>query len=238
MKRFKGCFIAFLIFLSLASSQRAHAAWSAAELYCNVNGTVESKVNPGPTPGAGCVSGWDFSSFNTTTGLGIIKYTTNNLGANKALLFFNLDFLLDALGNNAFDETGTIAGSAAPGQHFELDDSNIGNIYPNFLSGTPDGLNQLTVPTDVAATMGWSFNLSTAQTATLSWTVATTNPGGFYLSQSDPTDAQSIFYSSSLDIRGSEVPEPMPEPNQMLPLAIVLACFGGAIRKYRRLVVR
>lgn len=228
----------FLLFFSV--SQQAQGAWSVQELYCNVNGSIETKVAPGPAPGTGCVSGWNFAAYNTTTGLGTITYTTSNVGANNALLFFNLDFLDDVLGTDVFDETGGITGTAAAGQLFEVDDSgfgvNVGDIYTNFSSGTPDGLafkNGLIDsdnPTDVAALMGWNFNLAAGDTATITWTVATTNPGGFYLSQFDATDDQTVFYNSSLRIDNGQVPEPY----QIVPLTLLSAWLGIKVWKRRR----
>lgn len=232
----------FLLFFSV--SQQAQGAWSLAEMYCNVNGSVETKVELGPTPGAGCVSGWNFGGYNTNTGLGTITYTTTNVGNNNALLFFNLDYLDDVLGSNAYDETGGITGTAAAGQLFEIDDSEVpplhvgsGDIYTNFINGTPDGLafkNGLLDsdnPTDVAALMGWNFNLAAGDTATITWTVATTNPGGFYLSQFDSDDDQTVFYNSSLSIQnGGQVPEPY----QIVPLTLLSAWLGIKVWKRRR----
>lgn len=230
----------FLLFFSV--SQQAQGAWSLFELYCNVNGTTQSKVNTFGGP-AGCSTGWNFGGYNTTTGLGTITYTTSNVGANNALLFFNLDFLDDVLGTDVFDETGGITGTAAAGQLFEVDDSEVsplslgsGNIFTNFMNGTPDGLafkngpTDSFNPTDVAALMGWNFNLAAGDTATITWTVATTNPGGFYLSQFDATDDQTVFYNSSLRIDNGQVPEPY----QIVPLTLLSAWLGIKVWKRRR----
>ncbi|MBL8242087.1 MAG: hypothetical protein JNM66_31970 [Bryobacterales bacterium] len=78
--------------------------------------------------------------------------------------------------------------------------------------------------------MGWNFNLAAGDTATITWTVATTNPGGFYLSQFDATDDQTVFYNSSLRIDNGQVPEPY----QIVPLTLLSAWLGIKVWKRRR----
>ncbi|MFN0103653.1 MAG: hypothetical protein ACKV2U_16375 [Bryobacteraceae bacterium] len=245
MGRFRLWSTAGLLMLFFAVSQHAHgAAWSLQELYCHVNGVNETKVGPGPVAGPGCTGGWDFSGYNLTTGLGTITYTTSTVGSNKGLLFFNLDLLGDATGNNAFDESGGITniGSASAGQLFEIDDSgfgvNAGDIYANFILGLADGLafrNGAILsdnPTDVAVVMGWNFIVPATQSAKISWIVSTTNPGGFNLFQTDPDDGLSVYYTSSLTINGGG--SQIPEPSQMVPLTLAAAWLGFRVWKQRR----
>ena len=62
---------------------------------------------------------------------------------------------------------------------------------------------------NVSMALGFDFIIMPDESATVTWVVGETAPSnGFFLSHTDPDSDASIFFSGSLDIDGSQVPEP------------------------------
>ncbi len=170
----------------------------------NINGTI---YKPGDLlPATLNTSGFDFS-----TGLGTLTLTSIPPvpGSYKFLSFF--DHEIDESVNTFFNEFGTVNGTPAAGQSWEIDEPGyvFGNIFSNFQSGALDNSNGVPAPDDVSMAMGWDFSLNPGETASIGFSINTTAPAtGFYLQQTDPDSGVSIYLSSTKSISGGEVPEP------------------------------
>jgi hypothetical protein len=87
-------------------------------------------------------------------------------------------------------------------------------------------------PDDVSMAMGWDFTLASDETATVDYLLSLIAPAsGFYLTHTDPDSQASIYFSSSLSIRGGGDPPPIPEPTTLLLVGIGLVGVAGFGRK-------
>lgn len=191
--------------LCAASLPGYGATITLAEYAFNMDGVVSN-----PTIGDVVPAAVNISGFNTATGLGTITVTMGGVGAHGFSLFLDHEIVEDL--NTFFNEIGTASGAPAAGQSWEIDEPGwvFGDIYDNFLVGTLDNSNGVpdTAPDDVSMALGWNFTLGADETGVLSFNVSETPPNaGFYLMQTDPDSQQSIFFSSSLTIRGQGVPD-------------------------------
>jgi len=160
--------------------------------------------------------GVNLSGFDTGTGLGTIAITVTGAGAHSVLGFF--DHEIDETVDTFFNEYGTTSGTAASGQSWEIDEPGwggcSGDIYANFLAGALDnstGCPSASSLDDVAMAMGWDFTLGAGQTGLIRFFLTTALPAtapSFYLTQIDPDSQGNLFFWSTLDIRGEQVPEP------------------------------
>lgn len=149
----------------------------------------------------------DITGFDESTGLGQIAISVDTAGSHNILAFF--DHEIDEAINTFFNESGQAVGSAPAGLSWEIDEPGylFGDIYDNFLAGSLDGSNGVPAGSedDVSMAMGWSFSLSSGQTATILLNLGTLAPGAdFYLAQYDPDSDAGIYLSSQLSV----VPEP------------------------------
>jgi hypothetical protein len=165
--------------------------------YLNVDGTLYNIKAPANPPLV------DLSSFDKTTGLGVITVTVKEPGTHTVLGFF--DHEIDETTNTFFNEYGATEGYPLPGQSWEIDEPGqvFGDIYTHFVNSElyNDNAVPLTDPDDVSMAIGHGFGLATGQTATVRFTISATPPAsGFYLIQTDPDSHATIYLQSSVEI--------------------------------------
>jgi len=62
---------------------------------------------------------------------------------------------------------------------------------------------------DVSMALGWDFILGLDETAFINFVLTDVIPtSGFFLTHSDPDSGESLYFASTLSIRGVAVPEP------------------------------
>ena len=172
----------------------------------NIDGTLYEASNSDPLPGNINASGFDLLS-----GLGTVTITSTGAGSHSVIAFF--DHEIDETINTFYNEYGSVNGTPAAGQSWEIDEPGyvFGNIYDNFTVGALDNSNGVpsSAPEDVSMALGWNFILGAGETAYLNLLFSTNAPtSGFYLVQTDPDSNANLYFSSTLDIKSSSVPEP------------------------------
>jgi len=121
--------------------------------------------------------------------------------------------------NGFTNEYGSVAGSAAAGQSWEIDEPGFeyGDIYDNFVAGTLDKSNGVPTPDDVAMALAWNFILADGESATVSYFLTPVQPtSGFYLAHTDPDSQASLYFYSTLTIQGGGPQPTVPEPSTLL----------------------
>ena len=195
-----------LLFVAFGGSAASAADITLFEWAINVDGTV-SNLPLDPR--------FDFSGFDTSTGLGTITAT---LGAGNHYVAAYLDHEINEGYNTWSNEYGSISGSPAANQSWEIDEpgygnSYVGDIYANLTNGTLDGMIfnnnfPLNGPEDVSMAMGWAFSVAADETATINFYVTESLLTGFYLAHSDYDAEATIYFGSTLQITQHGVPEP------------------------------
>ena len=193
--------LAALVWLAGVAPARA-ATITLFEWAVNQNGAVTSGSAP---------ANWNIAGFDTSTGLGTLTATFTSPGAHNVLLF--LDIEIDENSNTFFNEVGGTAGSPAAGQSWEIDEPGFvfGNIFTNFTLGALDGTNGVppNSPDDVSVALGWDFDVGADEVGIVTFIVTDIMPEhGFFLQQTDPDSQASVYFTSNLTIRGTQIPEP------------------------------
>ncbi len=232
--------VAFGLLLTLGSlSPMLADTTSLQSILTNVDGTTQTDY-----------TGYNTGGFNETTGIGTLTYTFN---PGPGSSFFDV-FFDHQLNLPYFNEFGTVNGSPAAGQSYEIGDSDVTNSNPNDTyvhtqNNALDNSNHLPGQTsnfggacagatcngDFAAAMGFSFTLVAGQQEVITLNVSHTNPGGFSLEDTHPVDGTNPT-ALNLFISGSAVSEPIgvsgvPEPTTTVFLGIGLAVLLVAFRR-------
>jgi hypothetical protein len=174
------------------------------------------------------------------SGLGRIDLTFTSPGSHSVGAFFDFEF--DRPANTYFNEYGEAVGAPAAGQSWEIDEPGFvfGDVYDNLILGSFDNRNEVPqgLEEDVSLALGWDFNLSAGQTASLSLFTGLTAPEDtFYLSHTDPEmgnsfdESQSLYFWGELDVVGS--PVTVPEPSAWMLMAAGMISLVARRRVFR-----
>jgi len=186
-------------------------------------------------------SAFDFSNgYQSGGGLGSLSITITGAGVHFVGAFF--DHEIDEAINGFSNETGSVSGSPAVGQAWEIDEPGYvnGDIFENFQSSALDNgigtsvYGDTSFPEDVSVAMGWNFSLNAGDTATIDFILSDlVVPAGFYLTHADPDSSANIYFSGNLTVTpGGEVPEPC----TMLLLGTgVLGLLGLGRKKFKKI---
>jgi hypothetical protein len=210
--------------MALASLPASASVVDLFEYAFNIDGTVSDNFAPAEA---------DITGFDTGTGLGTISVSVGGAGSHYVSLF--VDHEIDEADNTFFNENGAISGVAAAGQTWEIDEPGYvsGDIYDNFLASELDDMNALPAGSedDVSMAQGWDFALAAGETAEVTFVLALMQPtSGFYLSHTDPDSAETLYFSSSVDISSSAV---VPIPGAVWLFGTALVGLGALGRRFR-----
>ena len=211
--------LAALVWLGAATTAKAGPI--LFEWAVNQDGVVSSSPLP---------ANWNDAAFDFASGLGTLAVTITGPGTHGVFLF--LDIEIDEETNTFFNEVGTISGTPAADQSWEIDEPGFvsGDIYENFLNGALDNSVGTTNPDDVSVALGWNFVLAAGQSALVTFHVTDVMPqGGFYLGQPDPDSPAGIYFPPNL-IVGDET---IPEPATLLLLGTGLLMLGARVKPRR-----
>ena len=228
MKKFTVLFLTLLIAVFGAST--ASATSSLWDWAFNLNGDVYYMEDSSTVPDLGD------SSFDYNTGLGILTFSYYPGAVGDYFLLGIFDHEIDETINSLYNEYGATSGTPATGQSWEIDEPGylFGDIYDHvfdrYVYADPGLDNDNNVPQgwedDVSMALGWDFPLAALDVATIELILEDTAPtSGFYLSHTDPDSAETIYFSSTLDI------QLIPEPGTMILLGTGLAGLAGLRRR-------
>ena len=194
----------------------------------NIDGTLTA--SPGPVPPGVNAAGFDF-----TTGLGTLGITVAGAGVHRAGTFLDHDIDVDL--NLFFNEFGAVSGTPGAGLSWEIDEPGFlfGDIFMNFSAGALDNTNGVPVgsPDDVSMALLWDFILAAGGSATVTFSVSGTAPAsGFYLSQTDPDSAATIYMTTGLSIT-AQSPPGVSAASSLVLLAAGLTGVAGAALRFR-----
>ena len=196
--------LAAIVFCCSVSTS-ANAAIALFDYGFNIDGSVSYPFFGDPIPAA-----IDISGFDDITGLGTINVTITGDQTHYFAAFF--DHEIDEPINTFFNESGSVDGTAAAGQSWEIDEPEFlfGDIITNFEANNLDNFNGVPagLEDDVSMAMGWDFSLVAGETATIMLMLGVDDPGGFRLKHTDPDSNESFYLSGTLGISLSPIPVP------------------------------
>jgi hypothetical protein len=232
------------VLFAFALTPATFAQISLQESNINVNGTQYYDTF--------AVPGLNTSSYNPSSGLGTLVLTFNpGAGSYYVTVYFD-----EELAVPFFNEYGTVYGSPAAGQSWQIDDPTFGTIFANAEGNTLDDTNHVpgTVDNflggcasvyaagcqfsndDVSWAMGFSFTLGAGQEEVITLTTSETPPGGgFYLRQThpiDPNNASEVdaYFSGSAKTEAIP-PTVVPEPGTLILVGTGILCLVRRVRR-------
>jgi hypothetical protein len=215
------------VLMSCLVPRAALADIALQESLLNVNGAQAYDTFSG-------VTGLNVAGFNQTTGLGLIVLTYN---PGPGTYYFDSYFDIEAA-VPFFNEYGSVNGSPASGQTWQIDDPIAGTIFANTQGNALDNTNHIPGQVDnfsgtcsgancngdVSMAMGFDFTLAAGQEEVITLNLSQTAPSGFYLQQTHPVDSNN---SSAVNIyfSGTAKAQPIstvPEPSTLFLLGVAL----------------
>ncbi len=213
--------VALLGFGAQASASIALMDWGI-----QIDGATSIDSFGDPIPSSVDTSGFDFIS-----GLGTIDVTLTGVGGHSVDLW--VDHEIDESLNSFFNEAGSVVGTAASGQSWEVDEPGFafGDIFDNLFNSTLDDTAFGGVD-DISMALGWDFTLAAGEQALVRFILSDTAlPTGFHLEHYDQDSDKTIYFSSSLSIVPFVTGVPEPAVWMLLLAGLVGICAG---RRYRR----
>ena len=188
-------------------------------------GTTTLVFNPG-APGSYFVNFWLFENVDTITPQD--EWGNSHNGPAPAGETWQIDVPdVDYGGELGVVGAGTIV------SHTKTNALNNTNFVPgkgsNNLFQCPFGMSTCDDFTSMA--LGFGFTLGAGQQATVSFTVQQTAPAGFYLSQTDPNNGVTDFFSGNVVIGPAGGGGGVPEPGSWILLGTVAGVLGLLYRR-------
>jgi hypothetical protein len=231
MKKFNSYVVVFAFIALFVSSAQAEAV--LADWCFNVNGDSATNCNTGGNAIVSPITG----SFDTT-----LSPTANNLGSaivslgsgNGQFVAAYMDYDLNFAATGSFTDFATVLGSAPAGYTYELDDPNSSSIFNDFSANALTNVNNVSTsltpsdPNGPCCDVSWSLgvggiNVPMGESATVTFTVSATDPGGFRLQEKNQYSGESIYLSATVQIGEGPPPPGVPEPGYTLLVGAGLA---------------
>ncbi len=217
MKKLNSWVVGFAFVTVLVSSAQATPVLSD---WCfNVNGDTAANCNTGGNSLIAPISGnFDTTLVPGTNTLGSAVVTLGP-GNGQAVLAY-MDYDLNYAAAGSFTDYGTVLGTAPAGYSYELNDPNSSSIFSDFAANALTNMNAVGTPLSVGVPGGpccdvaWALgiggiNVPSGQSATVTFRVSTTDPGGFRLQQVNQYNMETIYLSATVNIGGTtQIPEP------------------------------
>ena len=159
-----------LAVIALVLPARAGYAVTLFDWSLNLNDMLISAPDFYSGPDAGQLPSFvDDSVFDWGTGLGAITIAYNPGAAGDYFIGSFFDHEIDNAVNTYFNEYGSVAGTPAAGQSWEIDEPGwgYGDILTNFQASSLDNSNAIdgSFVDDTSMAMGWNFSLGAGETA-------------------------------------------------------------------------
>ena len=230
--------------LGLCTTSALADSPSLQDLMFNAQGTSVEAGSDSTFAADVAALGVNLSSYNTSTGLGTITFTSTSTGAG----YFNAWFD-ESVSTPFFNEYGSTSGTASAGESWEIGDSYASSIFNDAAAGTltntnqlPEGASNYLNPCtgacngDVATALGYSYNVAAGDEEIITVTVSTTAPSsGFYLDQTHPVDpnnptAGNVYFSLTAEQIPQGSSSSVPEGGAPLfYLLLAAASIAGAL---------
>jgi len=237
-QQFARCaFLGLLVLLALSQAAMAASTTGLADWCVNVNGDTSTACNGAGSGGVDLAGNTvNLGGFDTT----LESTGTNNLPGSITVTLnaggyasFYADYDLDYPTYGSFQDSASINNALPADYSYEADDPNVSNIFDDFAGntltnnvsnvGTPSG------PPTPCCDVAFALSVGGLNAGdVVVFTVSSTNPGGFYIQQTNSDQGDSIYLSAAVNPSATA---PTPEPSTL----ILVALGGLSVLMSRRL---